>query len=109
MNDRVEKLESDLADVRKDFAEINRTLKGIASERAEQFEGRARRAYHKAANRAQNVWDDVTDAGEEYYERARARMDDGLDNLNNCVREKPLQSLAIVAGIGFMLGFLTRR
>lgn len=109
MDPRVEKLESDLADVRQDFAEISKTLKGIADSKANEYQHRARRAYHNAADRAQDIWEDVTDAGEEYYYRARDQFSNSLDDLNDCVREKPLQSLAVVAGIGFVIGFLTRR
>lgn len=109
MDPRVEKLESDLADVRQDFAEISKTLKSLAESKADEYQNRARRAYHDAADRAQNIWEDVSDAGEEYYYRARDQFSDSIDDLNDCVREKPLQSLAIVAGIGFVIGFLTRR
>lgn len=106
---RVEQLESELSALRQDFSEISKTLKNIANDKAEEYQHRARHAYNKAADRAQNIWEDVSDTGEEYYYRARDQFSDSIDDLNDCVREKPLQSLAIVAGIGFVIGFLTRR
>lgn len=109
MDPRVEKLESDLAELRQDFSEISKTLKSIAESKADEYQHRARHAYRNAADRAQDIWEDVTDASEDYYYRARDQFSNSIDDLNDCVRDKPLQSMAIVAGIGFVLGFLTRR
>lgn len=109
MDKRVEQLESELETLRKDFSDISQSLKNIAKQKSDEAESRMRRAYHQAADRAQDAWDNISSSGEEYYHHAREYLDDGMDSLNECVRDKPLQSLAVVAGIGFLIGFLTRR
>lgn len=106
---RIEELEKELQKFRKDFAEISTNLKELASEKTEELQGRARRVYRRASNRAQEIWDDVASAGHDVYERAGEHYDQAADALGKQVRNHPLQTLAVVAGIGFLVGFLTRR
>jgi ElaB/YqjD/DUF883 family membrane-anchored ribosome-binding protein len=45
----------------------------------------------------------------EYYEQGRERMLAWQQQLESQVREKPLQSLLMAAGIGLLFGLLKRR
>lgn len=106
---RIEQLEKDLAAFRKDFKDINETLKSIASQKSEEMEKRARHNVRKAKQRAEDLWDEVSDTGAEVYDRARHQMDHTLQTVNRSVRENPLSSIAIVAGISYIIGFLSRK
>lgn len=106
---RVQELEQEIANVRKQFSEINDSLKSLASEKGEEFTRQARRAYRRTANQAQNLWDDVQSSGRDLYDRYADRVEDHLGNAKRAVRDNPLQSIAIVAGVSFIIGFLTRR
>lgn len=102
-------LEKELQDLRKDFAEISSNIKELAGDKAEELQSQARRAYRRASARAGEIWGDVTSAGHDLRERAGEYYDDAAHAVRSQVRNNPLQTLAVVAGIGFLVGFLTRR
>ncbi|MDO5090596.1 MAG: hypothetical protein Q4D61_03540 [Cardiobacteriaceae bacterium] len=106
---RIAQLEKELQDFRKDFSDISQNLKDLASEKTEELQGQARKVYRRASARAGEIWDDVTAAGENFRERAGDHYDDAVRAVRGQVRDNPLQTLAIVAGIGFLVGFLSRR
>ncbi|UJF24595.1 hypothetical protein L0B52_00185 [Suttonella sp. R2A3] len=98
MDKRVEQLESEIKALRKDFSDISKSLKSLAEQKSDELESRAKQA-----------WDELSAESQEYYAQARDYVNDGVDSLDQCIRDKPWQSLAVVAGIGFFIGFLTRR
>jgi ElaB/YqjD/DUF883 family membrane-anchored ribosome-binding protein len=49
------------------------------------------------------------DVAAEYYEEGRNQVLAWQQQLENQVREKPLQSLLIAAGVGLLFGLLRRR
>jgi ElaB/YqjD/DUF883 family membrane-anchored ribosome-binding protein len=68
-----------------------RTLGGVAKEAADEKLTEARRA------------------AREVYLESRQRAEGELDRFSAHVRENPLQSIAIAAGIGALIGLLLRR
>lgn len=106
---RIEALEQNIESVRKDFAEIGRSLRKLAEEKSSKLEQQARRTYNRFSDRAQDLWEDAQDYGAHYYDRARERFDDTVESATDKVRENPLQAVAIVAGISFIVGFLASR
>lgn len=106
---RIAQLEKELQDFRKDFSDISKNLKDLASEKTDELQGQARRMYRRASNRAGEIWDDVTSAGQDIRDRAGEHYDDAVRAIGSQVRSNPVQTLAIVAGIGFLVGFLSRR
>lgn len=63
--------------------------------------GTAHRASDKAA--------DLGDRGREVYDETMDRADAFLDQARDYVREKPVQSVAIALGVGWLLGRILRR
>lgn len=102
-------LEKELQDLRKDFAEISANIKELAGEKADELQSQARRVYRRASARAGEIWDDVASAGHDLRDRAGEHYDYAVGAVSNQVRSNPLQTLAVVAGIGFLVGFLSRR
>lgn len=62
-----------------------------------------------AANRATDKVSDAAERGREAYGKARDRADEWLDEIRDYVREKPVQSVAIALGAGWLLGRILRR
>jgi ElaB/YqjD/DUF883 family membrane-anchored ribosome-binding protein len=58
---------------------------------------------------AQEKMRDVRDHANEYYEQGRDRAMEWEQGLESYVKEKPLQSLMIAAGVGVILGLLWKR
>lgn len=97
-DERIDKIEKEFAEFRKDFKDVSEALKSMASEKAQDYESRARVAFRQAQNKAEHVFSDVRD-----------HFDDATDRVENRVRENPLTALAVVAGLGFLIGFCSRR
>lgn len=106
---RVEKLEKDIENFRKDFAEIGKTLRQIAESKGNEAASRAQYAYRRFSNQAQDLISDASEQGQAYYARAREHFDNTVDHATDRVRENPLQSVAVVAGVSFIVGFLLSR
>jgi ElaB/YqjD/DUF883 family membrane-anchored ribosome-binding protein len=62
-----------------------------------------------AATRATEKADEVRQRGREAYDDAVDRADEWLERARDYVREKPVQSVAIALGAGWLLGRILRR
>ncbi len=62
-------------------------------------------AAHKASDKAARVGE----RGREVYDETRERADAWLEQVRDYVREKPVQSVAIALGAGWLLGRILRR
>jgi ElaB/YqjD/DUF883 family membrane-anchored ribosome-binding protein len=60
-------------------------------------------------NQAQEMMKQGKDVAAEYYEEGRNQVLAWQQQLETQVREKPLQSLLIAAGVGLLFGLLRRR
>ena len=70
------------------------------------------RATDKVAGAATRTTEKASEYGErgrEVYDQAMDRAEDWMDQARDYVREKPLQSMAIALGAGWLLGRLLRR
>ena len=61
------------------------------------------------AQKAREVGEQGKDMASEYYQQGRAQALVWQEHLEQHIREKPMQSLAIAGGIGLLLGLLWRR
>ncbi len=91
-------LEADIRQLREDFAKLAQQL----STTGEHGYGAARRA-------AAGGVDQLRSQGEAVIDDLRSSARDMEEQLTNTVREKPVTSLAIAAGIGYFLALLSRR
>lgn len=79
---------------------------------ADHIEASLHRATDKAAAGAHHASDKLADAGERSraaYDATMDRADEWLGQVRDYVREKPVQSIAIALGAGWLLGRLLRR
>lgn len=106
---RIEKLEQDLENFRKDFAEIGKTLRQIVEVKGNEAASRSQQMYDRFSHQAQDLVDNMNLHGQVYYARAREQLDNTLEQATDRVRENPLQSIAVVAGVSFLVGFLLSR
>jgi len=61
------------------------------------------------AHRASEKAADLSDRGREVYDQTMDRADAFFDQAREYVREKPVQSVAIALGVGWLLGRILRR
>jgi ElaB/YqjD/DUF883 family membrane-anchored ribosome-binding protein len=86
--------------------------KDAVSRAADQVEEGLHRATDKAAHAATRATEkaaDVSERSREAYDEAMDRADVWLDKAREYVREKPVQSVAIALGAGWLLGRILRR
>ena len=76
-------------------------------------ETKSKEAIDSAIETAQDFIDEYADsareAAEALTEKAGEMRDDAVDSIADAVRTRPLGTLALIAGIGFLAGFLWRR
>lgn len=58
---------------------------------------------------ASEKYTELRDQAQQYYEQGRERAMEWEQGLEQYVREKPLQSLLIAAGVGVLLGMIWKR
>lgn len=78
--------------------------------------GQVEESLHRATDKAADAVNRATDKaaalgerGREAYDETADRVDAWLDHARGYVREKPVQSLAIAIGAGWLLGRILRR
>ena len=91
-------MEADIRQLRDDIAKLTEQL----AQTGQHSYGAARRA-------AAGGVEQLKAQGEAAMEKLRGQAHDLEDELTAHVREKPLTSLAIAAGVGYLLAILTRR
>lgn len=91
-------LEADIARLREDLAQL-----------AKQFQATGEHSYSAARNAASEGVDRLRAKGEAAAEHMRANASDIERQVSAQVREKPITSLAIAAGAGFLFALLTSR
>jgi ElaB/YqjD/DUF883 family membrane-anchored ribosome-binding protein len=80
-----------------------------AADHVEESLHRATDKTAQAANRAADTAADVAERGREACDRTMDTADAWLDQARLYVREKPMQSVAIALGAGWLLGRILRR
>ncbi|MCA9753882.1 MAG: hypothetical protein R3B81_02035 [bacterium] len=91
-------LREQLDTVKTDVHELGHVAKVAASEKIDQV----RDAVGEHVDHAKSL-------AEDGIQTAREKKDDWEDRLANHVRERPIRSLAIAAGVGMLFGFLRGR
>jgi ElaB/YqjD/DUF883 family membrane-anchored ribosome-binding protein len=93
-----EDLAADIEQLKADIAKLTELLQ----ETGQHSYGAARRAATEGV-------DQLKAQGEAAMENLRARANDLEGQISDSVREKPLTSLAIAAGVGYLFALLARR
>jgi ElaB/YqjD/DUF883 family membrane-anchored ribosome-binding protein len=91
-------VEIQIQQLREDIAALARSVAAVGSEKAEDYRHRVRRATN-----------DATDASMQMVEAAREHALSMEKDLERKIRTNPLQSVAMAAGVGFLIAMLARR
>lgn len=98
MEDTKRSLEQDIAQLKKDLAKL-----------AEQFSKTGQHSYGAAKRAATEGVEQLKSQGEAAFGDFKAGAENIEVQLSEAVREKPVTSLAIAAGVGFLFAMLSRR
>ncbi|OBS10942.1 DUF883 family protein [Acidihalobacter prosperus] len=93
--DEINVIREDLGKLRQDVAELTRALKDVAASRADDARAQVKAGVAEARERLKQQASQAGEQGREYY-----------DAIEKQVSERPLTSLLISFGIGFVLAKL---
>jgi ElaB/YqjD/DUF883 family membrane-anchored ribosome-binding protein len=91
-------IEVQLQQLREDISSLAKTVAAVGNDKASEVKGKARRAANDAA-----------DASYQMVEAAKDQAISLEQDLERQIRANPIQSVAIAAGVGFVLALLSRR
>ncbi|WP_454285944.1 DUF883 family protein [Rhizobium arsenicireducens] len=91
-------VQADLENLRRDIAALTQTVASFGTGKLKE-----------ASNRASQLGAEAADASAQYVESARNTVRSAEQDLEAHIRNKPLQAIAIAAGVGFLAALLTRR
>lgn len=102
-------VQAQIDQLRDDISKLTKTISDLGNQKAEEVRGRAEERLGEARSRAEKFRDDASKAGHDAYERARDEALSLEEDLEDRIRERPVQSLMLAAGVGFLAALLTRR
>lgn len=91
-------VQAELENLRRDIAALTQTVASFGTGKLKE-----------ASNRASQLGAEAADASAQYVESARNTVRSAEQDLEAHIRNKPLQAIAIAAGVGFLAALLTRR
>ncbi|NML76504.1 DUF883 family protein [Rhizobium sp. S-51] len=91
-------VQAELENLRRDVAALTQALASFGNGKLKE-----------AGNRATQLGADVADVSAQYVESARSSLATAEQDLEAHIRSRPLQSIAVAAGIGFLAAVLSRR
>ena len=93
------------ADLRSDLADLKRDLDALLGKASTLTD----RELRDARDRLLARFGTMRVAAQDMAGQAQERLSQGVDMTSEYVKERPVQALAIAAGIGLVLGAITRR
>ena len=84
-------------------------LRSAAKEQVEHLRENAGEYYEQGRQMAGEYYDQGRQMAGEYYDQGRQKAMEWSEEVENYVREQPMKSVLIAAGVGLVLGFLWRR
>lgn len=91
-------LQAQIAELREEIKKITSTVGAIGAER-----------FNKAKTKAEAFYGSARQQGEDALNSTKEKIGDAKDNIAQCVREKPVESLAVAALLGAVLALIWRR
>jgi ElaB/YqjD/DUF883 family membrane-anchored ribosome-binding protein len=117
---KYERLEKDVAAVKNDISALTDQITDVLNAFAGTASKQARRGYKEARANADSAYDDLYERGRSAYgdlsERGSAMIDSAYDaassleeSLEDTITQRPLATVGIALGIGFLIGAAWKR
>lgn len=92
----LESLKKDIDSLKADFKEIMKSIKNIGAERAESAKDK--------------ILDQLnSNEIKKYIDDLRLKGKDGIESVNDTIKQDPIKSVAIAASVGFLLAWLLKK
>lgn len=116
MSDTYDRLQKDVRSVKSDIAALTDQITDAINSFANDAKKQARERYKDARSNAESVFDEASSRGSAMYDRGSAMYDAAYDaassleeSLEDAITQRPLATVGIALGIGFLIGAAWRR
>ncbi|MCP1760080.1 DUF883 family protein [Bradyrhizobium japonicum] len=104
-----ERLEKDVAAVKSDIAALTDQITDALNTFAKSTSKQARRGYRQARESVDSAVDDMSDRGSAMMEAAQDAYGSIEETLEDAITQRPLATVGLALGIGFLIGVAWRR
>jgi ElaB/YqjD/DUF883 family membrane-anchored ribosome-binding protein len=104
-----DRLEKDVAAVKSDIAALTDQITDALNTFANSAGKQARRGYRQARENVDSAFDDVSERGSAMMEAAQDAYGSIEETLEDAITQRPLATVGIALGIGFLIGMAWRR
>ena len=104
-----ERLEKDVAAVKNDIAALTDQITDAINSFAGAAQKQARRGYKQARANVDSAVDDISDRGGAVMDAAQDAALSMEESLEDAIAQRPLATIGIALGIGFLIGMTWRR
>ena len=104
-----ERLEKDVAAVKSDIAALTDQITDALNTFTNSAGKQARRGYKQARDNMDSTIDDFSDRGSAMMDAAQDAYGSIEETLEDAITQRPLATVGVALGIGFLIGFAWRR
>lgn len=108
-----DRLEKDVTAVKNDIAALTDQITDVLNAFAGNAQKQARRGYDQARSNAQSAYqsayDDLSERGGAMYEAAQGAAASMEEKLEDVITQRPLATVGLAIGLGFLIGAAWRR
>jgi ElaB/YqjD/DUF883 family membrane-anchored ribosome-binding protein len=104
-----ERLEKDVAAVKNDIAELTEQITDALNTFARSAGKQARHGYRQARENVDSAFDDMSERGASMMGAAQDAASSIEETLEDAITQRPLATVGLALGIGFLIGAAWRR
>lgn len=102
-------LREELANLKSDLDTLLARASSLTDRQLREGRDRLMKKFGTMRHSAKNMAADYKNIASDYSQQFSRQVSQGMDTTADYVRDKPLQSIAIAAGVGLLIGALVRR
>ena len=107
--DNFKRLEKDLAAVKNDISALTDQITDALNAFTGQASKQARRGINQARANADSIMSDVSDRGHAAFDAAQDAASSFEETMEDVIQQRPLATVGLALGLGFLLGVTWRR
>jgi ElaB/YqjD/DUF883 family membrane-anchored ribosome-binding protein len=104
-----ERLQKDVTTVKNDIAALTDQITDALNAFAGQASKQARRGYRQARDNMDTTFDDMSDRGNAMMSAAQDAASSIEESLEDVIAQRPLATVGLALGVGFLIGMTWRR
>ena len=104
-----ERLEKDVTAVKNDIAALTDQITDVLNSFAGHASKQARSGYKQARAQAESTMDDMSERGSAMFDAAQDAASSIEETLEDVITQRPLATVGLAIGLGFLIGATWRR